>query len=128
MAKFKRRDGELKILTKRVFEQNALGKIDDRTFTDLYNGYQAEQSELTAKMEAIERKMREAKDREANARQFAAMISEYANASELSRDMVSNIFERIVAFQGEGRGVNRQQRLDFYFRFIGRLPDNFFDN
>ena len=37
LDRLKRRDGELKILVKRVFEQNALGKIDDDTFTELYN-------------------------------------------------------------------------------------------
>jgi len=128
LERFKRRDGELKILTKKVFEQNALGRIDDSTFNDLYNGYQVEQKNLTAKIDTLEKRLREVKDREANARKFVAMISEYTGATELSRDMVSNIFERIVAFQGEGRGTKRQQRLDFYFRFIGRLPDNFFDD
>ena len=42
LARLKKREGELKILIRRVFEQSALGKIDDNTFADLYGSYQAE--------------------------------------------------------------------------------------
>ena len=127
LEKLIRRNAEIKILTKRVFEQNALGKIDDNTFAELYSGYQTEQKELSAKIDALEMKLRQIKDRESNARQFAAMIAEYTGAAELNRDMVSSVFEKIVVHQAEGRGSKKQQRLDFHFRFIGRLPDNFFD-
>lgn len=128
LARLKKREGELKLLTKRVFEQNALGKIDDNTFADLYAGYQAEQKDVAAKIEHIERKRREVKDREANARMFAAEASKYTNATELSRNMLTDLVEKIVAHQAEGCGSNRKQTIEFYFRFIGQLPDNFFDN
>ncbi|MCL2224104.1 MAG: recombinase family protein [Defluviitaleaceae bacterium] len=128
LAKLKKRDVEIKMLTKRVFEQNAHGKIDDNTFADLYSGYQSEQKDVAGKIEALEKQMREVRNREENARKFAAMIAEYTDATELNREMVSNIFEKVVAYQPEGRGKTRQQRIDFYFRFIGQLPDNFFEN
>ena len=126
LTRLKKRDSELKILTKRVFEQNALGKIDDNTFADLYGGYQTEQKELTAKIEEIERRKREVKNREESARQFAKEAAKYTDATILSRDMVTDLIDKIVVHQAEGKRSSRNQTIDFYFRFIGRLPDNFF--
>ena len=129
LARLKKREGELKVLTRRVFEQNALGKIDDDTFADLYNGYQTELKELTVKVESIERRQREMKDREANARLFAKIAAMYTEATLLSRDMITDLVAKIVVHQAEGtKQKNRSQTIDFYFRFIGRLPDDFFKN
>jgi len=127
LARLKKREAKLRILTKRVFEQNALGKIDDTTFADLYACYQSEQKDVTAQIEGIEKRQRDVKDRAANARLFAAEATKYIGATALTRNMITDLMDKIVAHQAEGERRERSQKIDFYFRFIGRLPDNFFE-
>ena len=128
LARLKRRDAELKILTKRVFEQNALGKIDDDTFANLYGGYNEEQKDLDAKIDTLERRLSEVKSREARARQFAEAVAKYTGATELTQEMVTDLIEKVMAHEPVGTKMqNRSQTIDIYFRFIGQLPDIFFD-
>jgi DNA invertase Pin-like site-specific DNA recombinase len=125
LDRLKKRDGELKILIKRAFEQNALGKIDDCTFSELYGNYQGEQKDITAKIREAEDAVVSFKDKGENARLFAATIAKYTEATELTREMVLDLIDRIVVYEATGtRGSKRHQDVDVYFRFIGRLPDN----
>ncbi|MDR1706165.1 MAG: recombinase family protein [Clostridiales bacterium] len=126
LDRLKRRDGELKILIKRVFEQNALGKIDDGTFADLYNSYQSEQNDISAKIRDSEEKAALCKDKGANARLFAEAVSKYTDAEVLTREMVLDLVEKVVVHEPVGtRGPKRHQKVDIYFRFIGQLPEKF---
>ena|GEM_PF-236000 len=59
IAKLIQRDHQLRVLTRRVFEQNASGAITDETFTELYGGYQAEQKVIAAKIATLEAKLRD---------------------------------------------------------------------
>jgi len=126
LERLKRRDGELKILVKRVFEQNALGKIDDGTFAELYGGYQNEQKDIEVKIREAEEKTTASRDKGANARLFAETVAKYADAEDLTREMALDLIDRIVVQEATGtRGSKRHQDVDVYFRFIGKLPENF---
>jgi len=98
------------------------------TFTDLYSGYRAEQKVFAVNIGDIERRLRKVKDRETDARRFAEAAAKYTDATVLSRDMITDLIERIVAHQAEGTQCsNRRQTKDFYFRFIGKFPNDFFN-
>jgi len=126
LDRLKKRDGELKILIKRVFEQNALGKIDDGTFAELYGGYQSEQRDIAAKINDLEIKDAANRDTSANARLFAGTVAKYTDATELTREMMLDLIDRIVVHEATGtRGPNRHQQVDVFFRFVGQLPDNY---
>jgi DNA invertase Pin-like site-specific DNA recombinase len=125
LDRLKRRDGELKILIKRVFEQNALGKIDDGTFTELYSGYQSEQKDIVEKITALENQVATSRDKSANARLFAQAVAKYTDAKELTREMLLDLIDKIVVQEATGtRGSKRHQQVDIFFRFVGQLPEN----
>ena len=121
--KYRKREIELKALVKRVFEQNALGKIDDNTFAELYGSYQTEQKELAAKIDELEAKTSRGKNTEANARLFAEAVSKYTAVETLTRDMLFDLIEKVVVHEHTGQtlGPNRLQEVEIHFRFIGKL-------
>jgi len=123
LDKFRKRDIELKILIKKVFEQNALEKIDDDTFSELYNSYQFEQKEISLKIIELETKANRSKDTEANARLFAEAVSKYTEVETLTRDILLDLIEKVVVHEhtGQVRGPGRLQEVEIYFRFIGKL-------
>gem|GEM_PF-5348647 len=84
--RYKKRENELKALTKMVFEQNALGKIDDETFSELYSGYKTELKEISEKIRVLEDKATEARDSVANARLFAELTAKYTDADVHARN------------------------------------------
>jgi hypothetical protein len=122
LDRLKKRESELRLFTKRAFEQNAAGVIDDATFYDLHNGYQAELRDNTGKLRALEEKMSEIRDSEANARSFAAAAAKYVDAETLSKGMLLELIDKILVYDAIGSGKDRLQKVEIHFRFIGKLP------
>ena len=124
--KLKRRNDELDRIIRKIVEQNALGDITPETFTKLYSGYITEQNELAERMKAFEAKFNAENREKENAKLFAELICKYTVTTELSREMVLDLIDRIVVYEatGNGREGTRQQEIEIYYRFIGRLPDS----
>ena len=122
--RLRRREGELKLLTRKAFEQNALGRIDDSTFTELYGGYQAEQKTIVEKLRELDEKSCMTRDIKANVQRFTDAVVKYTDAKELSRELLLDLIEKIVVHEATGsRGANRAQEVEIYFKFIGCLPE-----
>ena len=126
LDKLKRRNSELDRIIQKIVEQNARGEITPDTFTKLYTGYITEQNELAGKTKTLEAKFTaENRDRE-NTQMFVEQIKKYTVSDTLSREKILDLIDRIVIHEpiGNKREGNRQQRVEFHYRFIGQLPDS----
>jgi len=123
LESLKRRDGELKHLIKRIFEREAFGDITSDTFAELYRGYLDERESNTKKIEMLEAELSaENRDKE-NAERFLEVVRKYAEPTELTRELLLDFVEKIEVHEatGERRKGTREQTLDIYYRFIGKL-------
>jgi hypothetical protein len=107
-------------------EQNALGEITSETFTILYSGYINEQNEVVEKMKALQAKFDAENNDKENARLFVEQVRKHTVSTELTRELILDLLEKIVVFEpsGDRRLGNRQQEIEFVYRFIGKLPDS----
>jgi DNA invertase Pin-like site-specific DNA recombinase len=122
LERLKYRDNELKLLIKRVFEQNTLGRISDDTFSELYAAYQTEQKEVRAKIEELETKLTEWKNESGQADRFIEAIKRYTEITRLTREVLVDFTEKIVVYEAMGNHrKGRQQTVDIYYRFVGQL-------
>ena len=124
--KLKRRNDELKRIIRKIVEQNALGEIASETFTELYTGYITEQNELTGKMKAFEAQFAAESRHKENARLFLEQVQKHTVSDELTREKILDLIDKIVIHEASGmaRYGTRQQKIEIYYRFIGRLPDS----
>ena len=123
ITKLRQRDNQLKVLIRRVFEQNAAGTISDDTFAELYGGYQVEQRDIAAKIDALEKKQTVQRDEAEQARRFLETVREHKQVSELTREILLDFVEQIVVQEGTGARGHRHQEIDIIYRFIGKIPD-----
>ena len=123
LAKLNNRATELQRIIKRVVEQNALGVIDNDTFADLMAGYQAEQKDIKARISQLENAISEAADDAVGIKKLAATLTKYTNVTELTREMLMELIEKVVVHQATAsyKCKNREQKVDVYFRFAGVL-------
>ena len=122
ITKLRQRDSKLKVLTRRVFEQNADGTISNDTFAELYSGYQAEQRDIAAKINDLEKQLAIQRDEAEQARRFLAEVREYKQLSELTREALLDFVEKIIVQEGTGPRGKRHQEIDIVYRFIGKVP------
>jgi hypothetical protein len=124
LDKLRRRNGELDSIVCKIVEQNALGEITAASFSMLYSKYITEQNAVAEKIVALEAELSaENRDRE-NARLFVEQIRKYSPVEELTRELLLDLIDKIVVHEatGDRKAGNREQEIEFHYRFIGRLP------
>jgi len=123
ISKLKQRDQQLRVLTRRVFEQNASGTISDETFAELYNGYQNEQKTIAGQVATLEAKLARQQEKQNNAERFLALVQSYRHIDELSREILLDLVEKIVIHEGTGIRASRHQVIKIHWRFVGELAE-----
>jgi hypothetical protein len=123
-----RRISELDAIVKKLLEQNALGAVSDERFAALAGEYDTEQKTLTAQAEALNAKLRRQKDSASDISAFYTIVCKYTEVDKLTAPLLHELIDRIVVFDGEGRGNSRRQRVEVYFKLVGLLPDNLSDH
>jgi hypothetical protein len=125
LAALKRREGELKILIKRIVEREAFGEISSETFTELYREYLDERETNAKKIDALETELSADNRDKENAARFLETVKKYTAPIELTRELLLDFIEKIVVYEATGnwRNGTREQTLEIYYRFIGELRD-----
>jgi DNA invertase Pin-like site-specific DNA recombinase len=128
LNRLQRRIGELDTIIKKLLEQNAMGAISDERFATLSGEYDMEQKTLAVQADALKSKLQKQKDDTADIAEFMPIISKYTDVKKLTAPLLHELIERIVVFDGVGRGSTRTQRVEIYFKFVGLLPDSISDH
>ena len=104
---------------KKLYEANATGKLPDKHFSRLLAEYDEEQATLEASITEWEGLLANWNADRVRMVEFIDLAKRYTDFSELTTPMLNEFIEKIIVHEGEGRGNQRRQRLDFYFNFIG---------
>ena len=115
----KKRHAELDGLVKKLYEANATGKLPDKHFSRLLAEYDEEQAALEASMTEWQKMIDNWNADRVRMTEFIDLAKRYTDFSELTTPILNEFIEKIVVHEGNGRGKQRRQRLDFYFNFIG---------
>jgi hypothetical protein len=63
--------------------------------------------------------------RKENVQLFLTAIRKYTIATDVTREMLVDIFDKIIVHEatGDHRNGTREQTIDFYYRYIGEIPN-----
>lgn len=117
--KAQKRHKELDGLVKKLYEGNATGKIPDKHFTRLLAEYDEEQTGLETSIAEWQRQIENWNANKLKTDQFIQLVKRYTDFSELTTPMLNEFIEKVIVYEGEGRGNDRRQRIDIYLKFIG---------
>lgn len=122
LEKLKKREEELDIIFKKLFEQSALGMITDERFITMTAGYETEQQELSEKIMALQSQLDEQKALNNNTKRFLEIVHKYSEITELDSTILNDLIESIVIYNAESKSrKNRKQRVDINYKFVGLM-------
>jgi len=124
LERLTRRENELKTIIAKAFERNSLGMISDETFTDLYQGFQAEQRDILAQIERLKSRIKARTTAGAQSDEsitkFREISQNYIEITKLTRKILLDYIEKIVIHEANGkRRGKHEQVIKIYYRFIG---------
>ena len=121
IAKNKKRIAELDTLYRKTWEDNAAGKLPDKRFAQLSEGYEREQSELETQTAALQTELDNFKADNLNTGRFLKLVERYTDFTELTASMLHEFVEKVIVHEADKSSGKREQRVDIYLNFIGRV-------
>ena len=116
-----RRISELDILMKRLYEDNVFGRISDERFASLSADYEAESRKLKDRYNEIQSLLANYVQQSRDAKEFAALVEQYTNITELTEELLHTLIEKVVVHEKEVIDGETVMRIDIYYRFIGKV-------
>jgi len=117
--KLKRRQQELSTLLFKLFEDHAAGLIADANYVSFTNRYQSEQTEIQGKIAALDAKLEQQVDYQANTKQFREVIRDYLNIDKLTPFILNKLIEKIQVGRAEIVNGQAVQEVTIVWRFAG---------
>ena len=120
-ARTEKRLAEIGELIRKAFEKNALGGLPDDLYNSLIDGYTRERAELTAHLESVTTQIADLMQETDNATRFVELAEQCADITELDRDLLHRLIDRIEIGDSYKENGIRYQEINIYFRFVGKI-------
>ena len=121
LAKANKRVAELNTLIRKIYEDNANGKITDKRFELLSTEYEHEQEELEKSIIETQTALDNFHADSTRADKFIELTKRYTDFSELTPAMINEFVEKIHVYEAEKVYYERIQKVDIYLNFIGKF-------
>jgi len=106
-------------ITKQLYEDHACGKLDTDSCHALLGEYQAEQKNLSARLQTIERERARKDVHRDNLQMLNDALLSCANDTKLTAQILNQLVERIEVGHLTGAKGQKKQRIDIIYRYIG---------
>ncbi|MBP1578055.1 MAG: DUF4368 domain-containing protein, partial [Oscillospiraceae bacterium] len=118
----RKREKELTMLFKRLYEDNVLGRIPDEQYRILSSEYTHEQAKLKEDIPALEQRLEKLKDSLSNVARFVERAKRYEDISELTPELLHLFIEKIVVGErAEKYSRTAPQEIRIYYRDVGLM-------
>ena len=122
LKKAEKRKAEVDGLFAKMYEDWSAGRITEYNFDMLSEKYQNEQKELETKIRQLHETMEAAVQTAADAEKWIALMKQYVNPVELTAELLNTLIEKITVHEAvKGEDGSREQEVEIYYRFIGKI-------
>ena len=110
---------ELNLLFRKLYEDNALGKLSDEQFAFLTSGYDDEKKMLTRRIAELTEQINAATERNSDVKRFVALVRKYTEINELTYENVHEFIDRILIHELD-RETNTR-KIEIFYSFVGKI-------
>ena len=121
LAKKEKRFADLDLLIKKVYEDNAMGKLPYRRYEMLSSDYEKEQQEIEIVMEEIREKLTQFEDDTDRTEEFLSLVHKYTDIQELTPAIVNEFVDKVLVHKIEETDGDRMQEIEIFLNYIGKV-------
>ena len=122
LTQAERRIEELDRLFKRIYEDNANGKLSDSRFQMLSDDYEQEQEELREKLLRLNEEISQQEEQTENIDRFISKVRKYLDLDELTPAVLNDMVKAVYVHAPDKSKGYREQQIDISYDLVGILP------
>ena len=122
LTQAERRIEELDRLFKRIYEDNANGKLSDSRFQMLSDDYEREQEELREKLLQLNEEILQQEEQAENIDRFICKVRKYLDLDELTPAVLNDMVKAVYVHTPDKSNGHREQQIDISYDLVGILP------
>ena len=120
--KAEKRKTEVDRLFAKLYEDWSSGRITDYNFNMLSARYQGEQTELDTKIQQLQETIEVATQTAVDAEKWLTLMKRFVSPTELTAELLNTLIEKILVHEAvKGEDGTREQEIEIYYRFIGKI-------
>ena len=117
LSAMRKRDGELDVVFKRMYEDSALGRVSNEHFRLLSEAYSKEKAQLAEAIPATEERLEKLRSSMANAKNFIAKARRFTDMTELTPELLRTFVAKIIVYEKEVKySKHAPQKIQICFR------------
>ena len=122
-AKLEVRNREIEKLLMKLYEDRLSGSLNEHMFATLSSKYQAEQAANADRISEIASLSKPVQDEAANTKKWITAIDSISYPTELTRELILSLIDKIVVFEAIGPKGSRKktQVVEIYWKFVGAI-------
>ena len=113
------RMNELDTLFRRLYEDNALGRLSDQQFIMLTSGYEDEKKTLKTKITELERDINAVTERRADVDKFVKIVRNCGEVQELTYEKVHEFIDRILIHEPDYETNTR--KVEIFYSYVSQV-------
>ena len=122
LTQAERRIEELDRLFKRIYEDNANGKLSDSRFQMLSDDYEQEQKELREKLLRLNEEITKQEEQAETIDRFIGKVRKYLDLDELTPAILNDMVKAVYVHAPDKSKGYREQQIDISYDLVGILP------
>ena len=104
---------------RKIYEDNANGKITDEQFYRLSEGYEAELADTKSEIATLTEEVKDTDTAVNNVEKLIAITRRYTRIDELTQEILNVLVDKIVIHEAEKKDGKRTQAIDIYYSYVG---------
>ena len=112
---------EIDTVFRKLYEDNALGKLSDEQFIFMTSGYEEEKKTLKERISVLDRQIQTAKEHNSDVKKFVQLVKRYTQIKELTYENVHEFIDRILVYELD-RETNTR-KIEIFYNFVGKVEN-----